>query len=278
MRRSTAPGTMRGVMNTQGDWADLGSCRLRYECAGDGPPLMFVHGYGLDRRMWDAEFERLARRYTVVRHDCRGFGESTGKLDDHYTHGGDLLALMDHLGLERALLTGLSMGTQTVLEVAVTHPERVAGLVLPGPWLADYPFSKDYQEMWLLLARQAQDYGLEEAKDMWRESMLYNLEERSPEAGRRLREIMDSWSGWHLEHLAHFPYTRVSERLGEVSVPTLVVLGSLDLPDFKGVAERIADRVPGARCEVLEGVGHLPNMEGPEEFAACVDGFLAGVE
>lgn len=262
------------MQNAHEEWAELDGCRLRYERAGEGPALVCVHGYGLDRRMWDAQFEHLAGRYTVVRYDCRGFGESTGTLDDSYTHGGDLVALLDHLELERATLMGLSMGAQTSLEAAVVNPERVERLVLPGPWLADYTFSKDYHEMWLLLAKQAQDYGLEVAKEMWRESMLFNLEGRSPEAGRRLREIMESWSGWHLEHLAHFPYTRVSERLAELQVPTQIVLGDLDLPDFKGVAARLAERIPGARSQVLEGVGHLPNMEAPAEFAACVDGFL----
>jgi len=256
-------------------WAELGDCRLRYERAGAGPAMVFVHGYGLDRRMWDQQFERFAAARTVVRYDCRGFGESTGELDDRYTHGGDLARLMEHLGLDSAVLVGLSMGAQTVLEVAVLHPARVERLVLPGPWLADFPFSHDYKEMWLLLARLAEDQGLARAKETWQESMLFHLETRSPEAGRRLRAIMEDWSGWHIEHLAHFPYTRVSERLAEIQVPALVVQGSLDLPDFVNIAERVAARIPRARKVVLDGVGHLPNMEAPAAFDDLVERFLA---
>jgi len=257
------------------NWAQLDGCRLRFERTGEGPPLVCVHGYGLDRRMWDEQVESLRGRYTVVRYDCRGFGESTGALDDHYTHGGDLLALLDHLGFERAVLMGLSMGSQTALEVAALHPRRVERLVLPGPWLADYSFSKDYLEMWMLLAKQAQDHGLEVAKELWRESMLYSLEARSPAAGRHLREIMQSWSGWHLQHPAHFPYTAISEQLSLVQAPALVVLGERDLPDFKGVAERVVTRIPQARLVTFPGVGHLPNMEAPAAFAEQVDAFLA---
>lgn len=257
-------------------WADLDGCRLRYELAGSGPGVVFVHGYGLDRRMWDGAFERLAASHTVVRYDCRGFGESEGALDDSYTHGGDLLALLDHLDLGRVDLVGLSMGSQASMEVAVQWPERVRRLVLPGPWLADYSFSKDYRDMWTLLASQAQDYGVEVAKEMWRESMLFNLETRSPTAGARLREIMGRWTGWHLAHVAHFPYAKVSERLAGVCAPTLVVLGELDLPDFKGVAQRIAERVPGAELVVLPEVGHVPNLEAPEVFEPLAERFLAG--
>ena len=87
---------------------------------------------------------------------------------------------------------------------------------------------------------------------------------------------MDRWTGWHLAHVAHYPYAKVSERLGEVTAPTLVVLGELDLPDFKGVAARIVERVPGAELVTLPDVGHVPNVEAPEAFGPLVERFLGG--
>jgi pimeloyl-ACP methyl ester carboxylesterase len=101
--------------------------RLVYEVSGDGPAVVLIHGFGLDMRMWDPQVGPLAARFRVVRYDCRGFGAS-GPFDPGvpYTHAGDLVALLDHLGIDGAVLAGLSFGG------------RVAGY--PGQhWLGQDP-------------------------------------------------------------------------------------------------------------------------------------------
>jgi Alpha/beta hydrolase family len=94
------PGRVTGVLERPG-------ARLVYEVAGDGPAVVLIHGFGLDTRMWDPQIGPLAARFRVVRYDCRGFGAS-GPFDPGvpYTHAGDLVALLDHLGIENAVLAG----------------------------------------------------------------------------------------------------------------------------------------------------------------------------
>ena len=97
---------------------------LAWQVVGDGPPVVLVHGFALDRRMWDDIAPGLAHDHTVITYDCRGFGESAEF--DHataYTHSEDLLALLAHLGLERAALVGLSFGGGVVLKTALRAPD-----------------------------------------------------------------------------------------------------------------------------------------------------------
>src|SRR5262249_14759554 len=121
--------------------------RLAYEVAGDGPrdpAVVLVHGFGLDMRMWDAQIGPLAARFRVVRYDCRGFGAS-GPFDPGvlYTHAGDLVALLDHLGIGEAVLAGLSFGGRVALQAALAAPDRVRGLALLDAVLDGVPWDPE---------------------------------------------------------------------------------------------------------------------------------------
>src|SRR6185312_402648 len=121
--------------------------RLVYEEAGDGPAVVLIHGFGLDMRMWDPQIGPLAARFRVVRYDCRGFG-SSGPFDPGvpYSHADDLLALLDHLGIARAALIGLSFGGRVVMQTALAAPERVAGLALLDAVVDGVPWDPESAE------------------------------------------------------------------------------------------------------------------------------------
>ena len=106
----------------------LPGARLAYQVTGTGPAVVLVHGFGLDMRMWDPQARHLATRFQVVRYDARGFGAS-GPFDPavSYTHAGDLLALLDHLGIGKAVLAGLSFGItdETAWSVGLSCGGRV---------------------------------------------------------------------------------------------------------------------------------------------------------
>ena len=257
-------------------FAELADCRLAYERRGSGPSFVFIHGFGLDRRLWEPQFAHLAGRADLLRYDCRGFGESSGALEGDYRHGADLVALLDHQGIERATLVGMSMGGQIALETAVLHPERVERLILIDSFLADFEFSEAWQGMWRALRQLARSQGLEAAKETWREGMLFSMEDRFPPAAEALRAMMDDWSGWHLGHPEHYPYRSISHRLAEIAVPALVAVGELDLPDFHAIAKRIAASVPRAQHAVIPLAGHVPSLETPQAFHRAVDAFLDG--
>ena len=142
--------------------------RLVYDVTGTGPAVVLVHGFGLDRRMWDPQAEYLAARFRVVRYDCRGFGAS-GPFDPAvpYTHAGDLVALLDHLGVGQAVLAGLSFGGRVVLQTALAAPDRVRGLVLLDAVLDGVPWDRESEAGLAEVARQVRAGGVPAGRVAW---------------------------------------------------------------------------------------------------------------
>ena len=116
---------VRRMMNIGTGFTDANGAKIYYEVAGGGPPLVFVHGYALDRRMWDDQFEIFAPRYRVVRYDLRGFGRSGVPTAAPFSNHDDLRRLFDVLGIERAHICGLSMGGGVTIDFALEYPDRV---------------------------------------------------------------------------------------------------------------------------------------------------------
>jgi pimeloyl-ACP methyl ester carboxylesterase len=135
--------------------------RLAYDVTGEGRAVVLVHGFGLDMRMWDPQLPQLAERFRVVRYDCRGFGAS-GPFDPAvaYTHAGDVIALLDHLGIARAALVGLSFGGRVVLQTALAAPDRVTGVALLGAVLDGVEWDPESAAALDETYRQAQSHGL----------------------------------------------------------------------------------------------------------------------
>lgn len=252
--------------------ADVNGTRLAYESLGAGEPLIMLHGFTLDMRMWDDQFEPFAAHYRVVRYDLRGFGKSSVPDGKPYTHADDLAALLDHLRIERAHVMGLSMGGAIALDFACLHPHRLNALLLADAAMGGYPWTMnmDYRQ------------GATDITDIrrnWLAHPLFAPASRNPNAAARLAQIVHDYSGWHWQHADtdQFPPPSVFERLETIQARTLAVVGEWELPDFLGIAEVIAERVPHARKAVIAGAGHMSNMEQPATFNRIALDFLAGL-
>jgi pimeloyl-ACP methyl ester carboxylesterase len=255
----------------------VGGRELWYEESGEGPALVLIHlGVG-DSTMWDENVEELSRTRRVIRYDLPGYGRSQlppGPM----SHVRDLAALLDGLGVERASVVGVSVGGRIALEFTLTHPGRVDALVLVGPGLPDWDWSAameqvDEQEEALCDAGDVEG-AAELAVRVWFDGPQRTpqqvdpaLRERALEMNRRAYAIQipayaDPHQPGPLERLD----PPASARLGEVAVPTLVVVPELDQPDILGICDLLADGIPGARKVVMEGVAHFAPMERPAEF------------
>ena len=266
---------------------DVGGGRtLAAEDHGSGPPVVLVHeGIG-DMRMWDDVLPALAERHRVVRYDLAGFGESPlagGPL----SHVDDLVAVMDAHGLERAALVGGSLGGRIALEAALEHPERVTALLLVAPGLRGHEFSSFVrhagQEEEAAFERRDYPAAAEAMVRAWVIGPRRDASEVDPSVIVRVREMcIRSYeryaeaiaAGGEPEEAALEP--AAAERLGEIAIPTLVLVGDADVPDMLQIADRLEAGIPGARKVVWQGVAHMPPMERPREFAALVLEFLAG--
>jgi 3-oxoadipate enol-lactonase len=257
---------------------------LRYEIAGVGPSVVLLHAGIADGRMWEPQWETFSRRYRVLRYDLRGFGGSIAP-SGSFSHARDLVALIEGLALAPAALVGVSMGGAVALDVAVARPGLVSALVLVGSGLRGHEFSAETKAGWAeeeaAFERGDLDAAVETNLRMWVDGPHRSSEQVDPELRRRVGEmqrraleIEQSTDGEAtLEALA----PDYSERLAEITVPALILVGELDRPEIHEIADRLEAGIPHSRRATIEGAAHVPSMERPEEFDELVLGFLAEV-
>ena len=266
-------------MDVQRDFATINGARLYYEVAGDGAPVVLVHGFTLDTRMWDDQFLPLAEHYRVVRYDVRGFGRSDLPTDTPYAHYDDLRGLLDHLGISAAAVIGLSMGGGIAADFALAHPDLTRALVLIDAALGGHAWSDEWQERWKPVSAGARQGGIAVGKERWLAHGLFAPANEQPAVGARLAAIVADYSGWHWVN--RNPIRSLEppaiDRLGEIAAPTLAIVGERDLADFHAIAANLREQAPQAQIVVVPGVGHMANMEAPEEVNRHLLAFLREV-
>jgi pimeloyl-ACP methyl ester carboxylesterase len=254
--------------NTQSAFVQVPNGRLYYEVAGDGPPVLFVHGFTLDTRMWDDQWPVFAERYRVVRLDLRGYGRSQAE-PAGYSNMDDLVAVLDHLEIPRAHVIGLSMGATVVVDFALAHPERIHALVpVDGGPSGAGPMPAEIQE----IIAQAGAGHVSEALETWLATALFAPAMEQPAVAARMREIVSDYTWWSARHPGlHRPLQPpAAGRLNDISAPTLVVVGERERPTVMADCQTLAANIRGARLVVLPGVGHMSNMEDPQAFNTAV--------
>jgi pimeloyl-ACP methyl ester carboxylesterase len=262
-------GGVTGVLERPG-------ARLVYEVAGDGPAVVLIHGFGLDMRMWDPQIGPLAARFRVVRYDCRGFGAS-GPFDSGvpYTHAGDLVALLDHLGIGDAVLAGLSFGGRVVLQAALAAPDRVRGLALLDAVLDGVPWDPESARALDEVARRVQASGVRAGREAWLAHPLFAAARERPGLAAALAAMMAGYPGQHwLGQDPHRETRRPIDVLEGIARPALVAVGERDVPGFREMSAVLARRIPGAAYHVVADAGHLVTMEQPAAVNDLLTGFL----
>jgi pimeloyl-ACP methyl ester carboxylesterase len=260
-------------------FAEVNGARIWYEDAGEGPPVLLLHGHLIDSGQWDTQMPAFTREHRVVRFDGRGMGRSSLP-EGGFSHAEDLAGLMDHLGIERAALVGCSGGGATCLELALMRPGAVQALVLVGSGLPGHPQGEPppvAAEVLAALQRGDVDAAAEGALRWWMDGDRAR-ERVDPVARERTREMMTRrFRLPYGEDRARRLAPPAAERLGEIAAPVLIVVGADDYAPIREIAERLEREVPGARRLVVPDSGHHPNMEHPEEFNRAMLDFLRSV-
>jgi 3-oxoadipate enol-lactonase len=261
--------------------------RLYVEEAGSGEPVVFLHPGLWDSRTWDPQFASFAERYRVLRLDARGYGRSSRPEPGvPYSHVQDLLAVLDDAGIERAALVGCSMGGATAIDFTLEHPERVTALVLVAAGPNGFEGTPEQEAGWetwwterdapVDAAVEAGD--LERAQDLRLSTMWAQLG-TDDEGGRKIRDI--AFDNLHELTMDESAQERLDppafERLGEITVPTLVLPADHDPPEMEPIAVALAERIPNARLVRIPETDHVINLRRPEEFDRVVLAFLAEV-
>lgn len=260
-------------MNPTTGFVSVDGGRLWYETAGEGAPVVLIHGGLWDSRMWDEQFEPLAERCRVVRYDLRGYGRSD-RPEAEYSHTDDLAGLMTKLKIPSAALVGLSMGGEIAIDFALEHPDMVAALVLAAPGLGGYEFSAALERRYAKAEAALEEGDIRKAAEL--ELKIWAPARDGTPRDLRIQEIaMDNAHQVAIDpKLQRRIKPPAIDRLGEISVPTLVISGDQDVADMDRIAKLIVERIPGARRAVMQGADHAVNMRRPADFTARLLGFL----
>jgi 3-oxoadipate enol-lactonase len=259
--------------------ATINNVQLAYDDHGMGLPVIFLHAFPLNRRMWGGELMALLgeERYRLVALDWRGFGESeiTTGISSMELFAGDVAGLMDALGIQNAILCGLSMGGYAAFAFLRKYPQRVAGLILadtrPG---ADTPEAQANREN---VAQIAETQGTGAIADLQVPRLISEYtRKRHPEVEARVRQLIDEATPQGIAAASRGMAQRAdsTELLGGISCPTLVIVGEQDALIPPAVTQDYASRIPGVQFAVIPQAGHLSNLEQPEAFLQAIGGFL----
>jgi 3-oxoadipate enol-lactonase len=256
-----------------------GGLELAYDEAGSGTPLLLVHGWPFDRRMWGGQLGGLAPFARVLAPDLRGVGGST--VSGPYTidqYGDDLVAFLQSLGITRTVVCGLSMGGYVAFSMFRRHRDRVRALIL-----ADTRATADTEE---IRANRERLVALIETEGMdalaarqLRSLLARSTLERQPPLVESVRHMMASvppaGAIGALRAMAARPDS--TSLLGTIDVPTLVVGGAEDGVTPPDVLRSMAAAIPNSRVEILEQGGHLCPLERPAAFNRVVGEFLGAL-
>lgn len=255
--------------------------QLYCETAGKGTPFVMIHAGIADCRQWNNEFVGFAEAFHVVRYDMRGFGRSE-PVEGDFSHLRDLVSVLDTLQIgQPAVIMGCSMGAGLALDFALEYPTRVRALILVSSALGGYE-SGHAKPSKFKEAEQAFDGGdLDLAAELETQTW-FDGEARTPQQVdqpmRRLVVEMDRLAlAYEARHLGRrLPNTTRPpvERLRQLEIPVLLVVGSHDTQHTLAAADYMLAQLPSARKVVIEAAAHLPNLEHPEEFQAILESFV----
>lgn len=252
---------------------------IAYDDRGTGTPILFVHGWPHDRRLWAGQTSGLVTQARVIAPDLRGFGESSvaGPLTID-RHADDLAALLAAAGVSRAVVCGLSMGGYVALALLRRHRALVRGLILTSTRAtADSPEAREKRERLIAFVRER---GVAQLAGRQLRAMIGRTTfDSRPDVRESLRDLMAAapMEGVIGGLRAMAARADSTDLLPSIDVPTLVVGGAEDTFTPPDELRALADGIPGARLELIDGCGHACAYERPAAFNHVVSEFIGAL-
>ncbi len=248
---------------------------IRYDVRGEGPWLILSHSLATDLTLWDDNLPALASHFRVLRFDTRGHGGSSAPEGpyDFRMLTADVLGLMEALGIGRAHFCGISMGGMLAQHLALSAPERVDKLVLVST-TSGYP--PEARALWAERIAAVRENGMaplvQPTLERWFTSPYRAAH---PEAMARIGALVrETPPAGYIGSGQAIATMDTTERLNILRCPTLVIAAAEDTGTPPAMGKTIADRVPGARYELIPSASHLCNIEQAAAFNDLVTGFL----
>ena len=262
--------------------ADINGTSIYYETKGDGVPVILMHGFALDTRYWDNQFEKFSKNYKVIRYDFRGFGKS-GLPDTlmPYSHVNDLTTLLDFLHLDKVIFIGHSMGGLAAFEFAYNYPERVHALVFAEGAASlkgfnNQPGSKEVGNMFGKVFNIGRNEGVENGKEALLQISVSQSAINNPISKKIFKQMVMDYTGWHFKNKDHMQsYEQIEfEDISNLQIPVLLINGDLSHDHYYKTMQKMHTHLPDSKLVVLKNSGHMLSLENPEQFNYEVLTFL----
>jgi len=257
-----------------------GRAELAVEVVGQGEPVVFLHANVSDRRMWRAQIDAIGATHRAIAYDRRGFGDTRAG-QEGFSSVEDLMAVVDAVaGNTPPILVGCSQGGKIAIDAALRYPGWVRAPVLIAPSVGGAPEAAHLPDIAAVLARQkaAEDAGDIDAVNaikarLWLDGPLAS-EGRVAGEARRLFLDMNAVALRAPPTGSNHDTAPAFDRLGEITVPTLVLWGDLDFPHIQDRCRHIVAAMPDAAGHALAGTAHLPSMDEPTKVTSLVRDFI----
>lgn len=225
---------------------------INYSIQGQGDPIVFIHGFGLDSSMWEEQVEELSKNHQVITYDMRGFGESSVP-NGKYSHQEDLHELLKSLNILKPTIVGHSFGGEIAVDYALRYPKEVEKLVLLSPSLSG--MQGDNSE-WEKLSKLAKIDSKEASERMFMNPIFDKLRDNES-----VINVL-KYSAWHFKNEDPREYSNANKILSKLSCPVEVVIGENDLPIQKEIAKRFETEL-GVETRIIPNCGHMAVLEEP---------------
>jgi len=252
---------------------------LNYADRGNGLPLVLMHGFPLDLRMWDAQIGELSSRYRVIAPDFRGFGQS--KSTDPFTTeslADDVHALLEEISALPCVLAGLSMGGYVALAYVRKYPGDLRGLILVDTKATgDDAQGKQNRDKMIELVRSKGSKAV--ADQMLPKMLAPDTPRNRPAQAQALRHMMEACPPKTIENALVALRDRPdhSQALASIATPTLIIVGSEDAITPVPVADSMQKQIPKSQLAVIKGAGHMSPMEQPAQVNQVISRFMGEI-
>jgi pimeloyl-ACP methyl ester carboxylesterase len=261
--------------------AKLNGVSLIYRDIGKGLPIVFIHGHPFNQSMWDPQISALSGKYRVITFDLRGYGASEVPAVESTTletMAADINVLLDHLGIAKAVVAGLSMGGQIAMAFAELYPQRLAALVLAATSSeADSPEAAVARR--IMADRFINEGSAIPGGEMLPKLLGHNSIKRDPALAVTVYTMIahtpPAGAAAALRGRSHRKdYTPT---LKHITAPTIVFGGSEDAYTAVEAITRMQQTIPNSQLRIFDGIGHMPNLEAPDQFNKELGGFLSAL-
>ena len=243
----------------------------------DAPIIIFIHGFPLNKSMWDIQVETLKKNYRVITYDIRGHGNSHPGIDEFFIElfVNDLLRFIKKLGIEKSILCGLSLGGYIALNAVLKYPDRFDGLILNDTQcIADTPEIKENRCNAIIRIKEkgVEQYADEIIKNLFAQETFT----KNKNVIDAVKEMIISTPKQSLCNTLHALAERkeTCTQLHEINIPVLIMVGQEDKITPIAAAQQMHEKILNSKLEIIQQAGHLSNLENPTAFNTHLVNFL----